>query len=206
MAAPAAEPLTALPADSMSRPAVTPARRQAGRAAAAASVPGAEEKIAAPSVVAGVDIAGTLTAALKPMAAPAPTPMSAAPMPRAADQTGEVAPQDRLAGSSRMASDSTEAREAPPRVAANDQVSSARAKIAAAPSRAESAPAEARAGDEAPQEPQAWLLKIESMHKAGRPKEALDEWHGFRRTYPGYAVPKELRARLDALQDGGQPP
>lgn len=44
-----------------------------------------------------------------------------------------------------------------------------------------------------------WLVKIDGLLKSGSTPQALEEWHKFRRAYPDYKVPDQLRAKIDAL-------
>jgi hypothetical protein len=45
----------------------------------------------------------------------------------------------------------------------------------------------------------AQLAKIDGLLKSGSTSEALTAWRKFRRAYPDYKVPDELRAKIDAL-------
>lgn len=48
--------------------------------------------------------------------------------------------------------------------------------------------------------PTSWLARIDKQIKAGRQKEALEEWTRFRQMYPNYSVPKPLLKQIDDLK------
>lgn len=51
-----------------------------------------------------------------------------------------------------------------------------------------------------PAAPKEVLANIEAMLKAGQDKEALAAWARFRAAYPDHAVPKDIEAKIKALQ------
>jgi hypothetical protein len=44
--------------------------------------------------------------------------------------------------------------------------------------------------------PEQWLERIAKLREAGRHKEADESLAEFRRRYPGYRIPEEMRARV----------
>lgn len=48
--------------------------------------------------------------------------------------------------------------------------------------------------------PAEWLASIEAMLGEEKNAQALDEWRGFRKTYPDYPVPQTTEERIKALQ------
>lgn len=52
----------------------------------------------------------------------------------------------------------------------------------------------------APEKAKTWLLQIETLIKAGRHKEALDEWAKFHQAYPDHPVQKPLLRQIEALK------
>jgi hypothetical protein len=98
---------------------------------------------------------------------------------------------------------------APPPAAEAELRAAPAAKPAAAPFRYQAAPAAADGVDnraktaplrkqvsgalEAPHSPEAWLDEIRQLRKQGREKEAQDALEAFRRAYPDYRLPEDLR-------------
>lgn len=98
---------------------------------------------------------------------------------------------------------------APPPPAEAELRAAPAAKPAAAPLRYQAAPAAADSVDnrakaaplrkqasgalEAPRTPEAWLDEIRQLRKQGREKEAQDALEAFRRAYPDYRLPEDLR-------------
>jgi hypothetical protein len=98
---------------------------------------------------------------------------------------------------------------APPPPAEVELRAAPAAKPAAAPLRYQAAPAAADSVDnrakaaplrkqasgalEAPRTPEAWLDEIRQLRKQGRDKEAQDALEAFRRAYPDYRLPEDLR-------------
>jgi len=48
-----------------------------------------------------------------------------------------------------------------------------------------------------PETPAHWLERIAKLREAGRDKEADDSLAAFRRHYPDYEIPREMRARIE---------
>jgi len=72
-------------------------------------------------------------------------------------------------------------------------------------SRILSAPAESGAGRtqgaplreaQQPPSPEAWIEEIRTLRRQGREREAAERLDEFRRAYPGYALPEDLRQPL----------
>ncbi|MET3134267.1 hypothetical protein AAKU55_004562 [Oxalobacteraceae bacterium GrIS 1.11] len=173
-AAPAPAPAPAPAAETAALPAPEPGvKRQAASGALARSEPNPKPGTAmdAPVVAAPAPARSANGVEGRMDAAPMSAPVMAAPAPRMREQE-----------------------EAAPQISARS-ADSARLKAARPAYAAPAAPA-----PDATPEPQAWLLKIEGMMKAGMNRDALDEWAGFRRAYPDYPVQKEFTERLEALR------
>jgi hypothetical protein len=193
----------AVPSVTPSHEAASPTTRQAELKPAAPQLPSPQlhaEAVPAPAKPLVAQSQGTATV-------PAPAPVTAYAAAPAAANAPAKAP-----AASNPATDSLKAAAAPPPAPAPAPTSAsapAKAQTAGAPGaeslKAAAVPAAApKAEAPAKSEPQdkqkAWLAHIEELIRAGSRQEAAAEWDKFEKANPGYPVPEQLKAQMQALK------
>jgi hypothetical protein len=129
-------------------------------------------------------------------------PQVIAPAPSAARRAEAEKPADRAAPAARQERRDDLAKLGRSRETQSLAESAARpAAPAAEPASAPSGFAGAVAGkraaaDEVVETPEQWLERIAKLREDGRAKEADDALAAFRKRYPGYEIPKEMRERV----------
>jgi len=185
-----ARPITPLPQSAPPAGVAEPAKAKAAEAA----------RKEAPATIAPVPAPAARSAipapALPPaVALPAPAPAAPAPAPPPAEA---AAPAAAAFPAERRAKAAAPAMTRESNIASDAALGATGAATPAAPAAAPPAPA--AAGKIAPlrqptaqRSPEAWLAEISRLKREGRDKEAAEQLAEFRKAYPAYAVPEELR-------------